>query len=986
MLDRKLQSWFYPEPTGDVGRDRNARTLQFTCFLLAFAVGAVLIVSAIDREWQETPLLVFAIASFIAAAVMNRAGRSDWAGRTAFVAVLLGAILLVFQAHDGFRSHSMLVFPGLLLISVMMLDRASYVMTAGIVVVAVAALGIAAKHGLTQATPPVRTTYDSIFYVDLNLLVIAIVGSRIASDAQRNVFDLRASVERLSSANLELTKAAEALRRSESLARARTAELQAIMDAAPAVILVANDAECRHVGGNRTAYALMRQKPGTNLSMAAPEDERPTNRRVMQDGIEIPLNEMPLHKAAFTGQPIRNYDLEVVFEDGTSIDLLGNVEPIPDEKGVPRGVVAVLSDITERKRAEQALRESEERFRFAQKVANIGTFDWNVKTGVNMWTPELEAMYGLPIGGFGRTQPAWEALVHPDDRARAVQRVEESFETGTPVEAEWRVIRPDGSLRWLAGRWQVVKDATGEPLRMMGVNIDVTDGRQMEEALRDSEERFRLAITATNDAIWDVDLKTGTVSWNETYSTLYGRPRETSDSWQWWIDRIHPEDRERTADGLRRAISSGASSWTCEYRFPQADGRWAHIYDRAHIARDTAGAARRVIGAMQDLTERKRAEEALRENEQRLVSIYNTVRDVIFHLAVEPDGQLRFVSVNAAFLSVTGLSLERVVGKTLNEVIPEPSLTRVLGKYRQAVEENTIVVWEETSDYPTGRLTGEVSIAPVFDNNGNCTHLVGSVHDVTERNRAEETLRRNVDEIAHLNRVAALGEMATSLAHELNQPLAAILTNAEAASRFLNGKSPNLARVRGCLTAIAADDERAAEVIKRLRSLLKKDQSQASLIDLNEVVSDALRLVNHDATIHETRVRIETHTKLAPVLVDRVQLCQVVLNLLVNGLQAAAEQPPAERWVLVRTAKTDGGCVELTVEDSGKGIAEGDLARVFEPFFTTKREGLGMGLSISQSIVQANGGRVWVENSARHGAVFHCVLPVAQQGGAAATT
>jgi C4-dicarboxylate-specific signal transduction histidine kinase len=235
-----------------------------------------------------------------------------------------------------------------------------------------------------------------------------------------------------------------------------------------------------------------------------------------------------------------------------------------------------------------------------------------------------------------------------------------------------------------------------------------------------------------------------------------------------------------------------------------------------------------------------------------------------------------------------------------------------------------------------------------------------------------------------LNRVAALGEMATSLAHELNQPLAAILTNAEAASRFLNRESPNLARVLGCLTAIAADDERAAEVIKRLRSLLKKDQSQASLIDLNEVVSDALRLVNHDATIHETRVRIETHTKLAPVLVDRVQLCQVALNLLVNGLQATADQPPAERWVLVRTAEADGGGVELTIEDSGKGIAEGDLERVFEPFFTTKREGLGMGLSISQSIVEAHGGQIWVENSARHGALFHCVLPVAQQAAVAA--
>ena len=215
MLDRNSSSWFYPKPTGDPGRDRNARTLQFSCFLLALAVGAVLIVSAIGREWQETPLLVFAIAGFVAAAVMNRAGRSDWAGPTAFLVVLLSAILLVFRAHDGFRSHSMLVFPGLLLISVMMLDRASYVMTAGIVVVAVAALGIAVKHGLTRATPPVRTTYDSIFYVDLNLLVIASIGSRIARDTQRNVFELRASIDRLSATNFELVQIREHLQDSE---------------------------------------------------------------------------------------------------------------------------------------------------------------------------------------------------------------------------------------------------------------------------------------------------------------------------------------------------------------------------------------------------------------------------------------------------------------------------------------------------------------------------------------------------------------------------------------------------------------------------------------------------------------------------------------------------------------------------------------------------------------------------------------------------
>ena len=302
--------------------------------------------------------------------------------------------------------------------------------------------------------------------------------------------------------------------------------------------------------------------------------------------------------------------------------------------------------------------------------------------------------------------------------------------------------RSSNLMGMMSTYWREPHELSASELRTLDVlarmAADLMEGRRLVEKQGESEERFRLAIKATNDAIWDIDLETGIVTWNETYSAVYGRPAETSDSWQWWIDRIHPEDRERTVSALRAAISSNTSSWTCEYRFQRADSNFAYIYDRAYIGRNESGKARRVIGAMQDLTERKRAEDALRESQQHLVSIYNTVEDVIFHVAVEPEGQFRFISVNAAFLRVTGLSREKVVGKTVNEVIPEPSLTIVLGKYRQAIEENTVVHWEETSDYPAGRLTGEVRIAPVFDKKGSCTHLVGSVHDITEVKRARE--------------------------------------------------------------------------------------------------------------------------------------------------------------------------------------------------------------------------------------------------------
>jgi signal transduction histidine kinase len=251
------------------------------------------------------------------------------------------------------------------------------------------------------------------------------------------------------------------------------------------------------------------------------------------------------------------------------------------------------------------------------------------------------------------------------------------------------------------------------------------------------------------------------------------------------------------------------------------------------------------------------------------------------------------------------------------------------------------------------------------------THL-----DITSRKRAEIEARRNLDEIAHLNRLAAMGELTASVAHEINQPLTAILSNAQAACRFLNSKPPNLAELSECLTDIIADDKRAGEVIKRLRALLKKGQFQASVVDLNDVVRDVIRLVGHDALLRNTSVVFEPLATLPLVLGDRIQLYQVALNLIVNGLAAAAEQAPRDRWLLVRTGESNGGGVELTVEDSGKGIAESDLTRVFEPFFTTKAEGLGMGLSISRSIVQAHSGRLSAENSAGGGAIFRCILPV----------
>ena len=251
------------------------------------------------------------------------------------------------------------------------------------------------------------------------------------------------------------------------------------------------------------------------------------------------------------------------------------------------------------------------------------------------------------------------------------------------------------------------------------------------------------------------------------------------------------------------------------------------------------------------------------------------------------------------------------------------------------------------------------------------------------RRRAEGNARRSLGQLAHLDRVAAMGELATSLAHELNQPLAAILANAQAARRLLAGAEPDLHEVRASLDDIVDDDKRAGEVIRRMRTLLKKDEFRPEPVDLNEAVNEVVRLLGQDAGRRGVLVELELAPGLPPVRGDTVQLQQVVLNLLVNAFEAVSRCPPERRRVRVRTREPLSGNVELTVEDAGDGIPEPHLGRLFEPFFTTKSDGLGMGLSITRSILELHGGEISAQNLDGGGASFRCTLPRHGRGGAA---
>jgi PAS domain S-box-containing protein len=312
------------------------------------------------------------------------------------------------------------------------------------------------------------------------------------------------------------------------------------------------------------------------------------------------------------------------FKTGQPIWMIYNVFYIKDAAGLTVGLATVSRDVTERKRAEEALRESEQRLRLATEAAKIGAFDWNIQTGVNVWTPKLEAMYGLAPGEFGRTQPAWEQLVHPCDRAGAVAKVEETLATGEPAEHEWRVLWPDGSVHWISGFFQAFKDATGKPLRMTGVNIDITARKSAEEALRGlaearGMERFRLSF---EEAPVGMALIGGDGVWlrvNHALCEMTGyTENELISSGR---DLTHPGDRAEESRLFSRILSGELAAASVEERYLHKQGHTIYVLlSIAVVERDEAGRPVHFVAHVQDLTDRKRVEQELEASRAQMVS------------------------------------------------------------------------------------------------------------------------------------------------------------------------------------------------------------------------------------------------------------------------------------------------------------------------------------------------------------------------------
>ena len=534
-----------------------------------------------------------------------------------------------------------------------------------------------------------------------------------------------------------------------------------------------------------------------------------------------------------------------------------------------------------------------------------------------------------------------------------------------------RLRHRDGSIRHVLVDSSVLFE-DGKFVHTRCFTRDVTDSKHLEEALWKSEERFRLATKATNDAIWDIDLKTGTVSWNETYTTLYGRPPETSNSWQWWIDRIHPEDRERTSDGLRSAISGSESTWTCEYRFQRVDGAWAYLYDRAHIARDTSGNASRVIGAMQDLTERKRAEAELRESEERFRNIADSAPVIV--CVCGPDGAVTFT--NRFGLNFIGMTEEQNRGTGWANLLHPDESDRVASEVSSAIAGRLMC----QINFRLRRTDGEyrwmlTNGAPRFTGDVYSGHIWIST-DITELKQSQELLQA-------AQKLESLGVLASGIAHDFNNLLGGILAEAELVEADLEVGSASREEIERIKMAAI----RGSETVREL--MIYSGESQVNRIealDVSQLVEEMLKLLKVSVSKQVT-LKTDFREDLPAVWGNAPQIRQVVMNLVLNASEAIGDT----KGVITVTAAhgsrsidpaphrgmdlTPGDYVRIEVSDTGCGMTEETKAKIFDPFFSTKFSGRGLGLAVVLRIVRDLGGALDVVSAPGQGTVFQVWLP-----------
>jgi PAS domain S-box-containing protein len=576
---------------------------------------------------------------------------------------------------------------------------------------------------------------------------------------------------------------------------------------------------------------------------------------------------------------------------------------------------------------------------------------------------------------FGKTNEelknwALTDSIHPDDLPRVIETLAKSIETGQIYEIEHRCRRADGVYRWFQGRGLPVRDTENKITAWYVLLTDIEDRKKAEEALQSSERNLSLMINAI-PAIIAVMRADGTPIYGNQEGWDYnGLTMEDMLKEDFRTRVFHPEDMERLRDERRLAFSRPVP-FENEIRALRRDGKYRWFLFRYKPLLDEMGKIDRWYMAATDIEDRKRAEAQVEQaylrlaEAQRLSKTGSFITDLLLDDHNWSEEAFRIFDFDPAAKVTIQMIRDRVHAEDL------PFFERVIARGMRGIDVDfvfRIVTSGGTMKHVRGmaRVMGLSAGHPLF---------IGAFQDVTEGKLAEEALNRARSELAHVARVTTLNALTASIAHEVNQPLSGVITNASTFRRMLDADPPNIEGAREAARRAIRDGNRASDVITRLRTLFSKKEFTLEPLDLNEATEEVIAMSLSDLQRNRVILRSELAKDLPPVIGDRVQLQQVILNLLRNASDAMIFVEDRPRELLIRTERDEGDQVRLTVTDVGAGLTTENADKLFEAFYTTKKDGMGIGLSVSRSIIEAHKGRLWATPNDGPGATFQFTLP-----------
>ncbi len=663
----------------------------------------------------------------------------------------------------------------------------------------------------------------------------------------------------------------------------------------------------------------------------------------------------------------RLYDFEYRFaqQDGNYIWVHDRGVLHFDNNNKPMQTIGVIRDVHKRKLTELALQERETRYSTLVNNAIVciheidldGCFISMNPSGLNM----LEAKNEEEIKGLSYLEG-----VDPKDNKRIKQLLDKAL---LGEKSTFEFTGTSGKI--YASCFIPIKNTHGQVEKLMGVSEDITDRKLAELTVKEEKERLELVMRATNDCVWDLDKTTNTVWWNETYTKNFGRPSEEN-TWDWWLERIHPGDRERVKTSLETIPNTDAERWDEDYRFKKPNGEYCYVLDRAYIARDQSGNATRVLGAMSDITKQKRAEQDLREVNMALShSMPGIAR-------LDLDGHYTYV--NEIYAALLGYTTDELIGQSW-EITVDPSDID-LGKrgYQKMLVEDNVEFDIKGIKKDGSPLFKHVLISKRLDDNGVFIGHRCFMKDITTKVEVEQKHKQLQNELNHVARLSNMDEMATGLAHEINQPLTAISNYCDAAHSFVSSEpSPN-SKLIELLQGASEQAHRAGEIVRHCRQFASKQPMEKNIVDLNELTNETVRFLDSDARDKKVEIQITLDKKIPPVKIDKVQIQQVLVNLLRNGIEAMQNNNGKVRKLSIYTHLNGKSSsqpeAQVTVKDTGQGLELSQIENLFQPFYTTKKNGMGMGLSISRTIISAHGGKLWFDNQEYRNTKFHFTLPI----------